>query len=107
MRRDPNFFFQSAWLTHETFPKLEEDSWKMRSDWLEFVSSFTSAAKVWNYTVFGNIFHKKERILRRLDGIDKALATGSSKDFLSLQKDLWKEYEEIILQEEMYWQQRS
>lgn len=105
--KETNFFFQSAWLTHETFSKLVEDTWKMGMDWSEAVNSFTSAAKVWNYNVFGNIFRKKERILKRLEGIDRAIERGSNRDFQPLQRDLWLEYEDFLLQEEMYWHQRA
>lgn len=45
--------------------------------------------------------------MRRLEGVDNVIVRGSNKDFSNIQKEFWKEYEEVILQEEMYWHQRA
>lgn len=45
--------------------------------------------------------------MRRLNGISRALARGPN-DFLErLQNQLWSDYEEIIVQEELLWFQKS
>lgn len=99
------FRFQSAWLTNDSFPKVVEEAWKDGSNWIETKNIFEVRIKEWNRYEFGNIFRKKERIMRLLAGIDKAIAKGSLNSFDELQKSLWRDYEDILIQEELYWAQ--
>lgn len=62
-------------------------------------------AKNWNRNNFGNIFRRKERIFRRLQGIDKAIASGSPKSCDDILQSLWREYDEIVIQKEIDWAQ--
>lgn len=48
----------------------------------------------------------KKKFYVALKGLIKQ-ARGSTKNYHNVQKDLWEEYEEIILQEEVYWYQRA
>lgn len=103
----PLFRFQAAWLTDDSFSEVVKKAWDDDKDWFEATNRFVGSARVWNKNYFGNIFRKKERILRRLKGIGVAIARGSPKNFDHIQKTLWKEYEDILIQEEVYWAQKA
>ena len=57
----------------------------------------------WNYEVFGNLFVRKKKILARLNGAQKAIATRPSAFLLSLEKELSSEYTAILNQEKEFW----
>lgn len=61
----------------------------------------------WNKEVFGNIFHKKRRLLARLEGIDCVRGTWDNPYLRQLQKYLWREYHEILLHEDLLWSQHA
>ena len=60
-----------------------------------------------NKEVFGNIFKKKRRVEKRLQGVQKSLDWRETEDMLRLERSLRKEYEHILLQEELMWYQES
>lgn len=62
---------------------------------------FAKGVKDYNSQVFGNIFWKKKRLIARLQGIENKLSIVASAGLLDLQHDLWKEYEEVLAQEEI------
>ena len=57
--------------------------------------------------MFGNIFQRKRRVLARLGGIQKALETHSTRNLRALDLELKEELECILLQEEVFWRQKS
>lgn len=64
--------------------------------------SFTEEVETWNRVVFGNISYRKSRIMKRLEGIDRRLNEEGNSHLVTLQRDLWKEYEDILVQEEIF-----
>ena len=77
MREDLNkpFRFQSIWLSHNDFPGIVRDAWSgQQVNLADAISIFVSKAKDWNREIFGNVFAKKERLMARLVGIQKAMA---------------------------------
>ncbi|XP_075647222.1 uncharacterized protein LOC142618104 [Castanea sativa] len=72
-----------------------------------FQPNFIEPVKIWNKEVFGNIFQRKSRIVARLNGIQKALANGSSSFLIGLEKQLSEEYWEVNQQEEELWSIKS
>ena len=76
------------WLTDPTFPALVNKSWKASELILSASSSLsrfprhldvlTKNIQSWNNNHFGNIFHRKNRLLARLYGIQVALARNPS-----------------------------
>ena len=58
--------------------------------------------EAWNYKHFGNIFHRKKRIMARLEGSANRLGRSDDRHLQKLQKKLWREYGKILLQEEAY-----
>lgn len=61
----------------------------------------------WNRDSFGNIFWKKKRLRRRLEGIAKALDERSSVGLIKLEMRLKKEWASVLLQEEVPWMQKA
>lgn len=94
-------------MTHEMFPPFLSQNWSPHADWNRQMKSFQDAVKDWNKNTFGNIFAQKHKLLRRLHGISRSFGRGPN-DFLEqLQKELWEEYEEILVREELLWFQKS
>lgn len=52
--------------------------------------------------MFGHIFKRKHRIIKRLEGINKVLLSRSIPRLINLGDDLWNEYN-MINHEECYW----
>ncbi|KAJ9182159.1 hypothetical protein P3X46_006184 [Hevea brasiliensis] len=55
--RQAPFCFLSAWLTHESFADFVANNWRDHSSFMETMLEFVAKLKVWNYNVFGNVFH--------------------------------------------------
>lgn len=103
------FAFQAAWVTHNGFKNMVKENWVINWEWSFNSKAFTEAASRWNSAVFGNIFRKKDRVRSRLEGIDRVLASGSGSlnSLERLQKQLWAEYNDILIQEEVFWAQQA
>ena len=62
---------------------------------------------MWNKDHFGNIFHKKKRLMARLYGVQKALANNPSPDLINLESHLQKDLEEVLDHERDLWLLKS
>ncbi|KAI8563661.1 hypothetical protein RHMOL_Rhmol03G0126400 [Rhododendron molle] len=89
-----------------SFENTVNSSWR-GSNLVEHIENFTYAAKNWNKNVFGNIFRKKRWIQGRLNGVHRAQENNFAHNLQLLESDLRKEYNEILLQEETLWFQKS
>ncbi|KAK8617514.1 hypothetical protein V6N13_080426 [Hibiscus sabdariffa] len=79
-RRSSNpFRYISAWLSHEDFDRMVSDNWHITSSMAGTISNFILATDSWNKLVFGYIGTKKRILMARLRGIQKALASRSSR----------------------------
>ena len=96
------FRFLAPWLIHGDFKDMLEGAWLKDGIMEENIHSFVEVAKEWNKNVFGNIMRHKNRLLLRLEGISKKLSFQENKFLEKLQRDLWKEYEGCLVQEEIY-----
>ncbi|XVE65588.1 hypothetical protein DITRI_Ditri08aG0012200 [Diplodiscus trichospermus] len=101
------FRFLAPWLLHPEFSEFVNSSWDHFKDFIEASSEFREKVTKWNIDVFGNIFKKKRVLLARLNGIQKAMERYSSKKLKKLDQELRKELDEIMLQEEVFWNQKS
>ncbi|KAF7829553.1 ribonuclease H [Senna tora] len=99
------FRFLASWLLHDDFQNVVRNSWQ--GDWYWSLNCFQDKVKIWNREVFGNIFRKKDQLLRRLQGIHNKLCLGPSIFLSNLQEELWVEYENVLMQEEILWMQKS
>lgn len=91
------FRFLASWLTHEDFPKVVEHAWKERDDWISSSSDFREEATTWNNEIFGNIFRRKHRLMKRLEGINLRISMVFNRGLEDLQRKLWKEYHTVLV----------
>lgn len=75
-RSNKQFRFMANWLADESFKGVVQEAWSQCGDWHQAVASFQEKASKWNYESFGNIFHRKRRIMARLEGIDRKRGMG-------------------------------
>ena len=62
---------------------------------------------MWNKNHFGNIFHKKKRIMARLNGVQRAMANQPSSSLVLLENHLLKELEVVLEHEKDLWALKS
>lgn len=70
------FRFLASWITHSDFNRFVRSHWNLslsRNDSINFVQK---DLEVWNKEVFGNIFSKNRKLLRKMDWINKSIANG-------------------------------
>lgn len=98
---DRPFRFLAAWCTHESYADVVKEAWNRgKPDVLGSLSCVAQDSISFNKDVFGNIFAKKRKLGARLRGIQRALEDIDSSHLVTLQKDLFREYESILFQEE-------
>ncbi|KAF7841163.1 reverse transcriptase [Senna tora] len=73
----------------------------------ESLALIQAEAKIWNRNCFGNIFFRKNRIMKRLNGINLALQKGHNPGLIKLEQILAKEYQEVLLVKEDLWAAKS
>ncbi|KAF7814603.1 reverse transcriptase [Senna tora] len=61
----------------------------------------------WNKYHFGNIFHRKQKLIRRLEGINKALRYGPKPYLINLEQELALEYQRVLNLEEELWASKA
>lgn len=54
----------------------------------------------WNRSTFGNVFHRKKKLMARLGGIERALEISLNDFLVNLQENLTKEYQDTLKQKE-------
>ncbi|GLT60154.1 hypothetical protein SLA2020_329350 [Shorea laevis] len=101
------FRFEAAWLTHPSFKNLLINSWNPDVSLHNALTIFTREVQNWNQQVFGNIFHRKRRLLARLYGVQKLLETQPQPSLFALETHLLREYNDTLQQEELLWFQKS
>ncbi|KAK1584321.1 hypothetical protein Q3G72_031946 [Acer saccharum] len=102
------FRFEAMWLKHVNFDQTVKQFWETQP--VSFVDKTQGLANVllnWNRTSFGCIFHRKRRILARLQGIQTCLGDRFKPSLSKLEAKLQEEYNQIIDQEEIFWRQKS
>lgn len=102
-----SFSFQQAWMTHPEFEKVIEENWNKESSTMENNLKLAPILEAWNREHFGNIFKRKDRLMRRLNGVQKALTTNHHGGILKLERRLRQELEATLHQEEIFWHQKS
>lgn len=69
---------------------------------MDKVRDFTSKISQWNKVTFGNIFHRKMRLLARLGGIQQAVEVKLTRSLGRLERKLKNELKEVLTHEELY-----
>ncbi|KAL4609882.1 hypothetical protein ACB092_08G013100 [Castanea dentata] len=105
---DRPFRFQSIWLNHKDFTSVVRAAWTSQDIRLKgAISNFILKAQKWNKDVFGNVFVRKKKIMARLLGTQKALASQPNPFLLNLQNQLFEEYNLILQMEEEIWAMKA
>ncbi|KAI9111593.1 hypothetical protein K1719_017283 [Acacia pycnantha] len=108
IRSNRPFRFIAAWALHENFDDFVRQSWLTDAAWLSNISQFSEACSKWNKEVFRHTVGRKKHLLRRLDGLNKAVSLhGLLPKYEELQITIWKELEDVLLQESLIWAQKS
>ncbi|XP_028087357.1 uncharacterized protein LOC114288068 [Camellia sinensis] len=106
--RNRPFRFEAAWMSHPDLINVIKSSWhNMNNHLLDSTADFTNKVTEWNKEVFGSIFKRKRRLLARIEGTQNALAENFTHSLQNLEHMLIKDYNEMLLQEEMLWFQKS
>lgn len=100
------FRFQAAWLSHPGFVEFVHKCWSDNMGWKPAYDWFIKDIREWNRKVFGNIFHRKDMLIRRLQDIEERLARDSGEQLEILRKEVIEEYERTLSQEEALWFQK-
>lgn len=82
-------------------------SWERGAPWCEQLPKFQQDLQKWNKEVFGNIFQRKRDLVAQLDEVAQLLTINPSEALERKHKDIWKEYEKVLFQEEVLWYQKS
>lgn len=101
------FRIESMWFTHPDFKDLVSFNWlNCNNDHLTAINKLADSTKNWNNNGFVNLFRRKRRTLARLAEVQKAKATMFSSNLEFLERELRKDYLNILNQEEIMWQQK-
>ncbi|KAL7201937.1 hypothetical protein ACSBR1_033599 [Camellia fascicularis] len=102
------FRMEAAWFLNDKFKSLVQESWQeTNNSILEVIPSISSKASSWNKYIFGNIFRNKRWLLGRIEDIQKAQSSKFSHNLFILEKELVKDYNNVLYQEELLWFQKS
>ncbi|KAF7801271.1 reverse transcriptase [Senna tora] len=101
------FRCEQVWLREPSFINLAERAWKESRSACHGLNVIRDRAIEWNKAFFGNIFHRKQKIIRRLEGISRAMSQGPKPHLVKLEKDLALEYQRILSQEEELWASKA
>nr|XP_023927086.1 uncharacterized protein LOC112038505 [Quercus suber] len=101
------FRFQPMWLSHPSFPGVVRDAWSSQASLMQAQSFFTVKANAWNKAEFGNLFHRKRRLMARLKGIQENISIRPNNFLVELERKLQFEYVEVIKLEEEFWAMKA
>ncbi|CAJ2635885.1 unnamed protein product [Trifolium pratense] len=102
------FRFEAAWIDHNDYSALVESAWRSSSNnTITALNNVRQDSITFNHEVFGNIFKRKKHIENRLKGVQLYLERVDSLHHVLLERDLQREYNHILFQEEMHWYQKS
>ncbi|KAF7829986.1 reverse transcriptase [Senna tora] len=74
---------------------------------MEALSLMKEVLKEWNRDTFGNVFHRKNILLKRLQGISLALSRNPNSYLVNLESRLDRELRKVLKYEEELWASKS
>lgn len=90
-------------MNHPNFHLLIETHWNNNLvDIDDNISNIKKEIRFWSQKNFKNIFYEKKKIYARLLGLQKAICLNPLSQHLILEKDLQKELQKILRQEELW-----
>ena len=106
-RRIRPFRFQPMWMSHPLFSKVVRDAWLDDLVLKANIEKFTKDVQIWNKEVFGNIFHRKNKVEAKLRAIQIRIALNPNEQLLEFENKLRREYFNVLQQEEEFWSIKS
>ncbi|KAF7812326.1 reverse transcriptase [Senna tora] len=101
------FRCERAWLKEPDFLKLAENAWHEAPNSYKGLPLIRDRAIDWNKNSFGNIFQRKNKIFRRMEGINKAMNYGPKPHLIKIEQALAQEYQKVLDQEEELWASKA
>lgn len=102
------FRFQAAWLRHKEFSSVVQNAWgKGDHSVVHGLHHVKEDATDFNTRIFGNIFRKKRSLEGRLKDVQKRLEICDSIRLSMIEAEIWKEFNDVLKQEEILWYQKS
>lgn len=106
--RNRKFRLEKFWLGHPEFKTLVEHHWGENEDnVLSCSKKLAISLKKWAKRTFGNIFEKKEKISKRLQGIDRIPSSSFTEFHKNLHRSLSEEYQSLLILERDLWFMKS
>ncbi|GLU24163.1 hypothetical protein SLE2022_401190 [Rubroshorea leprosula] len=102
------FRLENFWIEHPDFQNIIHQVWvDTNTNTAKSVELTMNRAKAWSLATFGNIFKKKEKLLARIEGIQKSHAYNFSSFLWNLERDLLQQYNDILNWEADLWFMKS
>jgi len=89
------------------FLDIVKSAWLFNNDYMDAIQTFTILVKKWNIDTFGNLFKRKDNLLRHINGIQKMDQDSKNNFHNNLKTSLINEFKEILKQEEDFWKIKS
>lgn len=94
-------------MTNPEFINILSHVWENDPPLVEAVVIFEKEASAWACNNIGNIFRKKDKLLRKIYGIQKSPNYHRSMFLQKLEKELINDYNVLLRMEEDYWKLKS
>lgn len=101
------FRFETIWTSHPDLIHVISDSWRSKRNIIDAIPTFIENVTKWNPTTFGNIFCKKRKVIKRIQGIQNSPNYATSTFLYNLENELITEYNKILKLEEYFWKLKS
>lgn len=99
------FRFLAPWLGHSQFQAFFQQNWSDSFDFTVQLGLLSDRLRVWNRRVFGNIFKRKDKLLKDLSDVERRSEIYPAH---KVHEDrIWRELEDTFWQEELLWIQKS
>ncbi|KAF7834641.1 zinc ion binding nucleic acid binding protein [Senna tora] len=102
-KNDRPFRFEIAWMQDKDFQKFVNDNWGPNDLWNPLLVDFTEQIRKWNTEAFGHIASRKNELLTRLSGIQRARNTPSNPFLDQLETEIQSKLKEVLNQKELLW----
>ncbi|KAK4728133.1 hypothetical protein R3W88_021121 [Solanum pinnatisectum] len=106
-KKERIFRFESMWSSHPELVNIIQNVWNNNPNLPTAINKFERDVTIWNRDTFGNIFYKKNKLIRRLQGIQKSENYPESQFLINLEQNLIQEYNTILKMEEEFWKLKS
>lgn len=101
------FRCEKIWVDQPEFSNLVKLFWSFNGDTSSSLDLLKNKALLWNKNSFGNIFHKKNILIKRLEGVHAALGNSPNSFLLNLEADLYHTLSNHLKMIEDFWASKA